>query len=193
MNKIIALLGPELIGKSTVADRIAEYTSEKVIRTKDFSYAYPFYTCAPEESMEIFDQLKTQIDETGARIIEIETNIIEACSQKELDYLKKILTVEGNEPSFYLLLPSEDFGKSYRFLFGICNKTYGFVPGLMTHVTTSLVNPAYNMLEPKKLYTLDGYKKPLFNAQGAYIRNLDHSALLPIIVDISKEKEKPTR
>ena len=67
--------------------------------------------------MEVFDELKNRIDETGARVVELGTNVIEGCSQKELDHLKKVLTVNEQDPVFYLILPSHDFKKKYNFLY----------------------------------------------------------------------------
>lgn len=196
MDKIIALIGPEFIGKGTVTKKLAEVIMQPAVSTREISDYHTLYTCEPEESMEIFDVLKSKIDETGARIVEIETNLIEGCGPKELEYLKKILTVNENEPSFYLVLPSHDFSKNNKVVTDLYSRAYGPVRGMMVHVSTALYNPAYDMLNPTRLYAMDGFRKPLFHADQAYTKYLDHSVLLPILSDIAKENEKkskPTR
>ena len=173
MNRVVAFIGPSLVGKTTVAKRIAYLRGEKIVSTDSLCMHHTYHNDDPNESIELFDDLREYMDANNIRIVDIGSNTIENCSMKELDYLKKVLTVNGNEPIFYLLLPSENKDISHEFLSTMAKKLYKNQPDIQKSIELSLLTSAYEYLSPRVVHTLQGYKKTLFSGRNSYSQHLE--------------------
>ena len=65
---------------------------------------------------------------------------------KELDYLKKVLTINEKEPAFYLLLPSQNDDISFQYLSKVAKKLYGNNPEIQLSLKTSLLSKKLSIL-----------------------------------------------
>jgi len=188
MDRIIVFIGPSLVGKTTVSRRLALLLNQKKISTDSLCLNHTYHQDDPEETIELFDDLKEYIIQHNVRIVDIGANTIETCGAKELDYLKKVLTVEGNEPIFYLLLPSKDNNTSFQYLSKVGKKLYGERPDLQISIKQSLLASSYRYLNPTVFYTLEGYKQPIFSQKNAYVRHLELSITDKILHDFILKK-----
>ena len=125
MDRIVAFVGPSMVGKSTVSKRLAMLLNQKSVSTDSICLTHSYHADNAEESIELFDDLRDYIRENNIKIVDIGANTIEHCGPTELRYLKKVLTINGNDPIFYYLVPSKSTFKSYEFLSKTAKKIYG--------------------------------------------------------------------
>lgn len=188
MDRIIVFIGPSLVGKTTVSKRLSICLKTNKISTDTLCLHHTYHQDDPEESIELFDDLKRYIDQNNVRIVDIGSNTIESCSHKELDYLKKVLTINEKEPAFYLLLPSQNDDISFQYLSKVAKKLYGNNPEIQLSLKTSLSSPAYKYLNPTIIHTLEGYKPPLLFQKNAYVSHLETRVSDTIINDFVIKK-----
>ena len=184
MDRVVAFIGPSMVGKTTVAKRISLLTRESMVSTDALCLNHTYHTDDPEESIELFDDLKEYMTENNAKIVDIGANTIEMCGKRELDYLVKTLTINDKAPIFYLLLPSEDRNKSFEFLTKVSKKIYGSQPNIVTSIYGSLLSPAYRMLNPEIITTLKGYKKYLCTGKNSYVKHLEWTVTDVVLNDL---------
>jgi adenylate kinase family enzyme len=188
MDRIVAFIGPSMVGKTTVAKRLSLLTREKVISTDSLCLNHTYHIDDPEESIELFDDLKEYIDSNGTKIVDIGANTIEMCGKRELDYLQKVLTINDKKPVFYLLLPSSDYNKSFDFLSKTSKKIYGTNPDIISSLSASLLSPVYSMLNPNIIITLKDYKKTLCSGRNTYTKHLEWTVTDKVFNDLLFDK-----
>lgn len=171
LDKIIAFIGPSMVGKTTISKTLAYYLNEEKISSDTFCRLHTYHSDTPEETLELFDHLKEYIQKNNVRIVDIGGNTIEDCSDNELKYIIKTLTINGNPPDFYLLLPSKDKYESYNFLVKTAKKLSCHTPELINSIQESLTCNNFQKLKPTTIYTLNDYKKPFFMSSTQSYKN----------------------
>jgi len=171
LDKIIAFIGPSMVGKTTISKALAYNLNEEKISTDTFCKLHTYHSDSSEETLELFDHLKEYIQKNNVRIVDIGSNTIEDCSDDELKYIEKTLTINGNPPDFYLLLPSKDLYESYIFLEKTSKKLSYYTPEVLRSVRVSLKCKSFQKLRPTTIYTLEDYKKPFFKSSTTTYQN----------------------
>ena len=167
LEKIIAFIGPSMVGKTTVSTMLAHKLNEQKISSDTFCKLHTYHSDTPEETLELFDHIQNN----NVRIVDIGSNTIEDCSDDELKYIINSLTINGNPPEFYLLLPSKDLYKSYTFLEKTAKKLSINTPEVITSIRESLTCDNFKKLQHTTIYTLDNYKKPILASTTTSYKN----------------------
>lgn len=185
MRGITVFIGPSMVGKTTIAKDISRALGEDKISTDVLCHNHTYYK---EDSIDLFDDLKDYMKWRKVTIVDIGSNTIESCTEEELKYLVDTLTINGVPPKFYLVLPHENKNISYGFLKGMAGLLKcGKHPAVLASLAQSLTTNNYKLLNPEIIYTLKGYKKPLFNRTKHYQNHL-HKLSRDIIEDLKKDK-----
>ena len=195
MDRIVAFIGPSMVGKTTVAKRLAMLIGEKSISTDTLCSMHSYHTDSAEESIELFDDLRDYVLDNNVKIVDIGANTIEHCGSAELKYLKKSLTINGNEPVFYYLLPSKSPFRSYDFLSRTAKKIYGENKIIDTSLKSSLHTFAYVYLNATTIYTLENYKRGLCTKKNTYKTHLEWTVTDTVLNDLLFDKlaEEPAK
>jgi len=171
LDKIIAFIGPSMVGKTTISKELAYDLNEEKISTDTFCKLHTYHSDTPEETLELFDHLKEYIYKNNVRIVDIGSNTIEDCTDDELKYIENALTINGNSPDFYLLLPTKDIYESYTFLEKSAKRLSYNTPEVLRSIRESLKCESFKKLRPTTIYTLDDYKKPFFKSTTTSYQN----------------------
>lgn len=189
MDRIIVLMGPSMVGKTTIAKNISNKLGVNKISTDTLCHNHTYHNDDEEEVIELFDDLRKYVIDANVKIVDIGSNTIENCGKKELDYLKKCLTIDGKEPIFYVLLPHENNNVSFSFLSLIAKKLHIHQKEVIDSLKESLTTDSFTYLKPKVIYTLKDYKKPLIFTTNSYYKHLENLSN-NLIKDISLIKKQ---
>jgi len=170
MKGLIVFIGPSMVGKTTFARNISDNLGVKKISTDTLCHHHNYH---PEDSIELFDDLRKYILEENVSIVDIGSNTIESCTKEEIEYLVKSLSIDGNLPNFYLLLPHKNNNISFTFLSSMAKTLKVYDKNVINSISESLTTENFKSLNPKIIYTLENYKQPLFNKSKNYKKHLD--------------------
>lgn len=171
MDNLIVFIGPSMVGKTTLANNLRDRLGLNKISTDVLCHMHNYH---PEDSIELFDDLRKYVLEEKVKIVDIGSNTIESCTKEEIDYLINSLTFNGLQPKFYLILPHENKNVSYSFLANMAKTLKVNSKEVLYSVKESLTTENFKLLNPETIYTLKNYKLPLFNKSKNYKKHLDN-------------------
>ena len=173
-ENIIVFMGPTLVGKSTIAKRLALLLNENFVNTDTLCLNHSYHE---DDAIELFDDLKDYVNAKQAKVIEIGSNTIETCTKEELDYLIKVLTINGKLPTFYLVLPHKNNNASFKFLYNMAKSLdLHKDSSVIDSLNDSLTTPCLNYLNPTIIETLADFKQPSLNKLKRYPKHLEKIA-----------------